>query len=959
VITTHELVKRSIEFEREHADDHDEKSQAQNFWRDFFRIWGLSPQRIGVFESRARTLRGTVGFIDFFWPGTLLVEHKSRGKDLEAALKQALDYCSSGGLKDTELPRFIVVSDFARIRILELADTGSGGRIDAEFPLEKLHESLHLFNFILGYEQRKYADEDPVNIRAAELMGALHDALKANGYNGHPLELFLVRLMFCFFADDTGIFPKDQFAFVMEEKAHGDGSDTGLWIAQVFQTINTAPERRMKNLDESLSVLPYVNGGLFEETLPVPQFDAGMRAVFLHCCLFDWSRVSPAIFGSLFQSVMDAKERRNLGAHYTSEKNILKTIHGLFLDELAAELEKARSSVPRLQALLARIRDTRMLDPACGCGNFLILAYRELRLLEIAAHKEIQRIEKQKYMNLELYRGIDVDAMYGIEIEEFPAQIARTAMWIMDHLMNVRLSEEFGEYLPRLPLTSTPHIVHGNALRLDWKEIVNPEHLSYILGNPPFVGAKLLDDSQRTDVEHAIGHVPNFGLLDFVAAWYIKAVDFIQDTHIKVAFVSTNSISQGEQVGVLWSYLLSRGAKINFAHRTFKWMNEAKGVAAVYCVIIGFDLYGQPEKIIHDYPDIKGEPISRYVENITPYLSSGRTVLIENRRDPICAVPIIQKGSQPTDNGYLLFDTEVELNQFLANEPGAEKFIRPFVGAQEFIQGFQRWCLWMVDAQPNEIKKFPSILKRAEEIHKYRLASPKAGTRKKAATPLLFDEIRQPNTPYLVIPSVSSERREYIPIGYMQPNIILSNLAMCIPDATPFHFGILQSTMHMSWMRQVCGRLEGRYRYSNSIVYNNFPWPKCTPPIPPSSPPPSSSSSPCLCAKNDDTPLVQSVEQAAQSVLDARALFPESSLADLYDPLTMPPALSKAHKALDAAVDTCYRPKGFGTELERVEFLFGLYEEYTAALTAGVKEKSKKRGNASQNILEINHFPAV
>ncbi|TFG83375.1 MAG: class I SAM-dependent DNA methyltransferase [Spirochaetales bacterium] len=946
MLTPSEIRKRSIDFSREHADDHDEKSQAQNFWRDFFGIWGLSPQRIGVFESRARTLRGTVGFIDFFWPGTLLVEHKSRGRDLEAALNQALDYCSTGGLKDTELPRFIVVSDFARIRILELADSGSGERIDAEFALEELHERLHLFNFILGYKQRKYADEDPVNIQAAELMGALHDTLKANGYEGHALELFLVRLMFCFFADDTGIFTKDQFAFIMEEKAHDDGSDTGLWIAQAFQTINTAHEKRMKNLDESLSVLPYVNGGLFEETLPVPQFDAPMRTVFLHCCLFDWSRVSPAIFGSLFQSVMDAKARRNLGAHYTSEKNILKTIHGLFLDELTADFEKAKANVPKLRALLARLKAIRMLDPACGCGNFLILAYRELRLLEIAMHKEIQRIEKQKYIDLDLYRGIDVDAMYGIEIEEFPAQIARTALWIMDHLMNVRLSEEFGEYLPRLPLTTSPHIVHGNALRLDWKEIVRPEDLSYILGNPPFVGAKLLGDTQRADVEHAIGHVSNYGLLDFVAAWYIKAVDFMQNTHIQVAFVSTNSISQGEQVGVLWSYLLSRGAKINFAHRTFKWMNEAKGVAAVFCVIIGFDLHGLSEKTIHDYPDIKGEAVGRPARNINPYLVDSRDVIIPNRSKPICNVPIMGIGNKPIDGGNYLFTTD-EKEAFLLAEPQAREFFSKWLGSDEFINGWCRWVLWLGDCPPQKLKSMPMCLERVDAVRKFRLASKSAPTRKIADTPTRFHVEKIPKSTFIVVPKVSSERRPFLPIGFMSPDVICSDLLQLITDASLFHFGIIQSTMHMSWMRQVCGRLKSDYRYSNSLVYNNFPWPRCTPAVTSRGGSGETSGGTPLDFRSEGEtspldPHILAVEKAAQAVLDARTLFPDSSLADLYDPLTMPPALVKAHKSLDASVDKCYRTKPFGTELERVEFLFGLYEEYTAGLTAEVK--GGKRG---------------
>ena len=938
MLSPSEIKKRAIEFAREHESDADEKSQAQNFWRDFFAVWGLSPQRIGVFESRARTLKGTVGFIDFFWPGTLLVEHKSRGKDLDAALKQALDYCSSGGLKDAELPRYIVVSDFARIRIVELGATDGV----AEFPLEALHENLHRFNFILGYEQRTYKDEDPVNIAAAERMGALHDDLKRNGYEGHELELFLVRLMFLFFADDTGIFPKDQFSFLMEHRTREDGGDLGSTLEQVFQVLNTPPEKRMRNLDPDMGLLPYVNGGLFSEHLPAPSFDAPMRQVFLHCCLFDWSRVSPAIFGSLFQSVMDAKERRNLGAHYTSEKNILKTIHGLFLDELRAEFAKAAGNAPKLRALLAKVAALTFLDPACGCGNFLILSYRELRLLEMDIHKEIQRIEKHKYLDLSMYRGIDVDAMFGIEIEEFPAQIARTALWIMDHLMNVRLSEEFGEYIVRLPLTSTPRIVQGNALRLDWKEVVAPEKLSYILGNPPFIGKQYRTEEQNEGMEIVFSHrLDSYGVLDFVTAWYALASEFIQGTKIRCAFVSTNSITQGEQAGTLWPYLFSRGVSIDFAHRTFRWTNEASGAAAVFCVIVGFSLKGIGPRptVIHDYSDPDAEPMPIKAANITPYLTAGADLVVSTRTKQLSPdAPSISFGNMPNDGGHLLFAAG-EKEEFIAREPGAAKYIKRFVGSEEFINKIDRHCLWLPDADPSDLKRLPLVLERIEAVRRTRSESKREATKKLAAVPSLFGEIRQKPGKSLVIPSVSSERRPYIPMGFVDyAETIVSNLCLFIPDATLFHFGILESTMHMAWMRQVCGRLKSDYRYSNNLVYNNFPWPEM-PGSGGEAPGEGVAEAAAAGARGRLPPSPQflKVESYAQAVLDARAKFPDSSLADLYDPLTMPAALAKAHRDLDAAVDKCYRKEPFRSELERVEFLFGLYERYTAALTAGAE----------------------
>ena len=889
----------------------------------------MTPQRIGVFESRARTLKGTVGFIDFFWPGTLLVEHKSRGKDLDAALRQALDYCSTGGRKETELPRYIVVSDFVRIRIMELgaaaAKDETGTDYYAEFPLEKLHENLHRFNFILGFEQRNYRDEDPVNIAAAELMGALHDELKANGYTGHELELFLVRLMFLFFADDTGIFPKDQFAYLMEHRTREDGSDLGPTLSQVFQVLNTPNDKRMKNLDEELALLPYVNGGLFSEQLPVPSFDLPMRRIFLHCCLFNWSRVSPAIFGSLFQSVMDARERRNLGAHYTSEKNILKTVHGLFLDELRGDFEKAKGNAGKLRAILTRIAGLKLLDPACGCGNFLILAYRELRLLEIDVHKEIQRLEKHKYLDLQLYRGIDVDAMYGIEIEEFPSQIARTALWIMDHLMNVRLSEEFGEYIVRLPLDATPHIVQANALRMDWRGLVKPEELSYILGNPPFIGKQYRTDDQNEGMELVFSNrIDGYGVLDFVTAWYALAVEFIQGTAIRCAFVSTNSITQGEQAGTLWPYLFSRGASIDFAHRTFRWMNEASGAAAVFVVIIGFSQKGAAKRPanLHDYSDPDAEPVTIAAANISPYLAVGADIVVTSRTEPIDpATPPIVFGNMPNDGGNLLFFRSGARGISGAGA-GGRKIHAALPRQRRVYKQDRPYCLWLPDADPSELKRLPKVMERKEAVRQNRQASKRSATNKLAATPSLFGEIRQKPGRAIIIPSVSSERRPFVPMGFVDySDTIISNLCLFVPGAEIFHFGILESSMHMAWMRQVCGRLEGRYRYSNNIVYNNFPWPAE------------------VTAERTAV-----VEKAAQTVLDARAKFPDSSLADLYDPLSMPPALVKTHRELDTAVDKCYRKEAFRSELERVEFLFALYGKYSEGLTAGTGAGGRKRG---------------
>ena len=936
-LSMNEIKKRAIDFANEWKDETSEDAEAKSFWDGFFYNFGIYRKRVASFEEPVKKLGNKQGFIDLFWKGTLIVEHKSRGRDLDKAYSQALEYFD--GLKEEELPKFVLVSDFARFRLYDLEE-----RLEHEFELTELYNNLHLFDFILGHSRKKYKDEDPVNIKAAELMGKLHDALKDSGYEGHQLEIFLVRLMFCLFADDTGIFNnKDDFTFYIDNKTKEDGSDVGLQVSMIFQVLNTPVEKRQKNIDEDLNVFPYVNGKLFEEMLPFPSFDSKMREILLECCYFDWSKVSPAIFGSMFQSVMNKEARRNLGAHYTSEKNILKIVKSLFLDELYAEFEKLKSNLNGLHELLEKIRDLKLFDPACGCGNFLIISYRELRLLEIEIHKEIQKIEKQKYIEESMYSGINVDAMFGIEIEEFPCRIGQVALWIVDHQMNVRIWEEFGYHFTRLPLKASANIVNGNALQLNWEDIVKKEELNYILGNTPFIGAMMMNTDQREDIKNVSNNMKNHGVLDYVTSWYIKSSDFIQGTKIKCSFVSTNSITQGEQVGILWEYLLSKGVKIHFAHRTFKWSNEARGNAAVYCVIIGFGNFDIDKKFIYDYPDIKGEPIEIEAKNINPYLIDGEDFIITNRSNPICDVPKMSFGSMPRDGGHFIF-TKEEKEEFLKIEPNAEKWIRPYTGAQEFINGYTRYCLWLNDISPEELRKLPEVLKRVELVKKFRLNSKAEATRRFAENSPLFCQLAQPESDYLVVPRVSSERRKYIPIGFVNYKTIANDQVMTIPNATLYHFGVISSAMHMAWVRHICGRLKSDYRYSKDIVYNNFPWPDN-----PSydkygkveeyakevlsvrekymgrnskiNSPPSDKEIPSLIARNDD--------------------FTDTtcSLADLYDPLTMPKPLLDAHKKLDRAVDLCYRGQPFTTELNRLEFLFDLYEKYTSLF--GSKDKKK------------------
>lgn len=682
--------------------------------------------------------------------------------------------------------------------------------------------------------------------------------------------------------------------------------------------MNTPKENRFKNLDEQLADFPYINGKLFEEILPMASFDSKMRQALLDCCYIDWSKISPAIFGSMFQSVMNPVERRNLGAHYTSETNILKLIKPLFLDDLWSEFEKIKDNRNKLPEFHKKLSTLKFLDPACGCGNFLVITYRELRLLELEILRSLNK-SGQRVLDVSEIIWLNVDQYYGIEYEEFPARIAEVAMWLMDHQMNMLISNEFGQYFARLPLTKAAKIVHGDALETDWENLISKDDLTYVLGNPPFIGSKIMIQNQRDQIVMQFDNAKGSGVLDYVTGWYIKAAKYIQDTKIKVAFVSTNSIVQGEQTSILWGQMLNKyNLKIHFAHRTFKWSNEAKGNAAVYCVIVGFANYDTNDKKIFEYEDIRGEAHELKAKNINPYLVDATDVFIVKRGKPICNVPAISFGNQPIDGGFLLM-TEEEKVEALNAEPFIEKYIRKYVGSIEFINDIPRYCLWLKDSEPAELRNSSFITERLKSVKIFRENSTRKVTRELANNPSQFAFVSHNESEYIIIPSVSSERRKHIPMGFMPSNVIASNLCLIIPNGTLYHFGILMSTMHMAWVKSVCGRLKSDYRYSNSIVYNNYPWPE-----------------------SPKEKQITTIETAAQKILDVRLQFPSSSLADLYDPLTMPSALVKAHNELDKAVDLAYRPQAFTSDANRMVFLFELYEKYVADLFT--KEKQKKKG---------------
>ena len=891
-LSWNEIKNRAINFSKEWESEEREHAESQSFWNDFFHIFGISRRRVASFEEPVKKLGDKRGRIDLFWKGTLLVEHKSKGKDLDKAYTQALDYFP--GLKEAELPKYILVSDFEIFRLYDLEENTTH-----EFNIRELYKNISLFGFIAGYTKHKVIAEDPVNIKAAELMGKLHDELKEIGYDGHPLEHFLVRLLFLFFAEDTSIFDKRIFTEFIENRTNGDGSDVGAKLAELFQVLNTPEKKRLKTRDETLSAFPYTNGKLFEEFLPIVAFDANMRETLLECCYIDWSKISPAIFGSLFQSIMDRTLRRNLGAHYTSEANILKLIKPLFLDELHAKFQKIKKSKKKLQEFHKELSTLNFLDPACGSGNFLIMAYREIRKLEF----EILKIlHKESVLDIDSIVWCDVDQFHGIEYEEFPAQIAQVAMWLIDHQMNMMISEYFGQYFVRLPLKKSANIIHGNSLRLEWEDIVSKDKLSFIHGK------QYQSKEQRKDMELIFSKIKGAGVLDYVTAWYLKASQYIQNTKIKVAFVSTNSIAQGEQVGILWKELFDNyKIKIHFAHQTFSWSNEAKSNAAVHVVIVGFANFDIDNKKIYEYEDIRKEALEKKVKNINPYLVEGDDIVVTKRTKPLCKVKAMTRGNQATDGGFLLLDDNEKIE--LCNKYNdINEIIKPVVSAKEFLNNINRWCFWLVDVAPQIIKKYPELLEKIEEVKKMRLKSSFAPTRELSNYPTLFRDIKNPEQ-FIVIPRVSSERREYIPMGFFDKNYIPLDSVHTIHNGDLLLFGVLTSKLHMSWVKYTCGRLKSDYRYSKDIVYNNYPFPKD------------------VSDKNR-----KQVEEKAQNILDIRAEYKDSSLADLYNPLAMPAKLKKAHQALDKAVDKCYTTKIFKNNKERIEFLFELYEEYLSEI---------------------------
>jgi len=955
VLSWNEIRTRASVFAEDWQNKGYEKGQTQLFYQEFFQLFGMSVRRLASFEEPVKKLGHKQGFIDLFWKGMLLVEQKSAGRDLGKAKQQALDYFP--GLKDEELPRYLLLCDFQHFELHDLEK----GTVTA-FALAELSRHVEAFAFIRGDTQSQLIEQEQVTIKAAELVGKLHDLLEEDGFTGEDLQVFLIRTVFCLFADDTGIFDKRaSLLALLKNRTTEDGSDLGGWLQRLFETLNTPDNKRQKSLDEELAQFPYINGALFERPARIPSFNSAMRKALISACEFDWKAVSPAIFGSLFQSVMDSRERREQGAHYTSEQHILRLMEPLFLEELNNEFDKIcalkRGKSKALQQFHHKLASLTCFDPACGCGNFLVVAYQQIRHLETRLLQEIHKNDNRLHLDVSHLSIIDVDNFYGIEISEFAAKIAQIALWMTDHLCNLELSAAFGQHFARIPLNKSPNIYCADALEINWQSVLPAEQCSYVLGNPPFVGAKYQSTEQRAQVRRIAGLGKSGGTLDYVCAWFIKAAEYAQSTlspnpspingrgaldsarinsprplagvdtllpspacgrgagervKPKIAFVSTNSITQGEQVAQLWPILFNRySMEIAFAHRTFAWTSEARGAAHVHVVIIGLCVQGfEPEeKRLFHYQALKGEPVQTTHKKLSPYLIDASTLnnpylVIKEEPRSLMNYPPLIIGSKPIDDGNYIF-TDEQKEVFLQTEPEATPFIRPFIGALEFINGKRRWILALHQAAPQLLRKLPKTLQRVEAVRKFRLASKSKPTQVLANTPNLYHVNVIPEQSFLVIPEVSSENRNCIPIGYLKPPVIPSNKLRVLQDAQLWHFAILTSQIHMAWMRQVTGRMKSDYMYSIGVVYNTFPWPE---------------------GLKDNTKAQEKLSELAQNILDARKNHPEATLADLYHNATMPPDLRKAHITLDKAVDKLYQKAPFKDDSERVALLFSRYE---------------------------------
>lgn len=881
-----------------------EKGESQKFWLSLLQdVYGVEyPAEYINFEDQVKFMDKT-SFLDAIISAThVLIEQKSLGKNLRDGIRQsdgtlltpfqqAMRY--SAGLPYSERPRWIVLSNFSEFHIFDMEKLSGDPEI---VYLKDLEKDYYRLNFLVDVKDEFIRKQTEVSLQAGELVGLLYDALLKQYHHPddpevlHHLNILCVRIVFCLYAEDAGLFGrKGKFRKHLESYPPISFRQE---LMRLFRVLNEKPEDRDPYLDESLASFPYVNGGLFEEeNIKVPRLDEEIRDIILNrmSADFDWKMISPTIFGAVFESTLNPETRRAGGMHYTSIENIHKVIDPLFMNDLREELETIKSlklertRKDRLSAFQEKLASLQFLDPAAGSGNFLTETYTSLRRLENEAlrmlYSDRNRMLGERLISADVttYVQVSIDQFHGIEINDFAVTVARTALWIAESQMLKETEEIVHANLEFLPLTSYANIVEGNALQMDWEDVIPRHKLNYIMGNPPFVGARLMDDEQKKDVAQVFGKLKGVGNLDYVSCWYKLAGDYIQGTRIHCAFVSTNSITQGEQVAILWKPLMEEsGVVIDFAYQTFKWMSEASDKAAVHCVIVGFSVIGRPERYL-----FLSDSMLKKVSHINAYLSEAPSVFIESRKKPLCDVPDIGIGNKPIDGGNYLF-TKEEMEQFIKAEPLSAEWFRPWYGSMEFINRKPRYCLWLGDCPPQILRKMPNAMKRIQAVREFRLASKSPGTRRIADRPTRFHVENFPESDYIIIPSVSSERRMYIPMGFMPKEAMSSNLVLVMPRGELFHFGVLTSNVHMAWVSTVGGRLKSDFRYSKDIVYNNFPWP------------------------NPTEAQKQRIERSARLILRAREFFPDASLADLYDPLVMPDELRKAHRENDRAVMNAY-----------------------------------------------------
>ena len=922
--TDKKMAKAAGEFAQRWRGRGYERGESQPFWLDLLEnVFGIATPTDGFIRFEDHRMVDSSNFIDARIPSTrVLIEQKSLGKDLRAGIRQsdgsllnpfqqARRYVVS--LPVSEHPRWIVTCNFSEFLVYDMEQPNGEPE---EILLENLEKEYYRLQFLVDVKSEHLSREMEVSMQAGEMVGRIYEKLleqyidPTNAHSLKSLNILCVRLVFCLYCEDAGVFGRrDMFHDYLVQY---DVENIRAALIRLFKVLNTPLEERDPYLMDSLAAFPYVSGGLFEEeNVEIPRFTEEIRTILLENASldFDWSEISPTIFGAVFESTLNPETRRSGGMHYTSVENIHKVIDPLFLNDLRSELDTIieeekvpRQRKKRLEAFQDKLASLRFLDPACGSGNFLTETYLSLRRLENKAIMEATHGQVMLGDFIVDPIKVNIRQFYGIEINDFAVVVAKTALWISEAQMMHETERIIQKDLEFLPLRNYANIHEANALRIDWNDVVPASELNYIMGNPPFVGARLMDGQQKQDVLHIFGEkYKNVGNMDYVCCWYKKAWEMIKGTTIHAALVSTNSISQGEQVANLWQPLMEDGLRINFAHRTFRWDSEASLKAHVHCIIVGFseDDFKEHECQLYDNDKMT------IVNHINGYLMDAPDVFIGSCQHPIADVPEIGIGNLPIDGGNYLF-TKEEMIEFIQLEPKSKQYFKPWYGSVEFIHQQPRYCLWLGNCSPAELRQMPHCMKRIEAVRNARLASNRAATRKLADRPTRFCTENMPKGNFIIIPKVSSEKRRYIPMGFMSPDVLASDLVFLIPDATLYHFGILESNVHMAWMRAVCGRLKSDYRYSKDVVYNNFPWPTPT----------------------DEQKA--KIEETAQQILDARALYPDSSLADLYDELTMPVELRRAHQQNDRAVMQAY---GFNvknmTESQCVAELFKLYQELT------------------------------